>query len=608
MIWGARPLCLKFERGDILSYQVIARKWRPQSFTDVVGQSHITQTLSNALKNGRLPHALLFTGPRGTGKTSSARILAKALRCPNSEDFIPCGTCSSCLEIAQGNSLDVMEIDGASNNGVDAIRELRDTVAFMPSSGKYKIYIIDEVHMLSTSAFNALLKTLEEPPAHVIFIMATTEVHKIPQTILSRCQRFDFRRITTRQITERLKLICDQEGVSAEEDALWMIARQGDGSMRDSQSLLDQVITFANGPLNRTNVVEILGLTDRALLFETLNALIDRNSQAVMKVIEKIASAGFEPQLYSQDLLEAIRSLLLVKVSESQAAQILEIPDSELQAFSDMAARLPEEDIHLLFDMALKGGQDIPRSQDPRIVLEVCLLRMASAPKLVDLQTLLSGASTNSYSAGGARPGPYVPPVTPAVKKGHHRLEEAHRVAEAPKGLDAMRAAVEKVKNQKSTASLTPASSALTEPEAPAAPKKATGPNAQERWIHFVELVRQDDALFAAKIENLLFVKEEGSLISLGVPAKLAFLKEQMADPQVRKKLQGFIDSYWAPGYSFEVLMSRENVGESAQALVQKKQQLAEEDLRRQIVENPMVKAAQETFKGQIKSIVEIKR
>lgn len=599
--------------GCVLSYQVIARKWRPQSFTDVVGQNHITQTLSNALNNQRLPHALLFTGPRGTGKTSSARILAKALRCPNAKDFVPCNECYSCQEIASGASVDVIEIDGASNNGVDAIRELRDTVAFMPSSGKYKIYIIDEVHMLSTSAFNALLKTLEEPPPHVIFIMATTEVHKIPQTILSRCQRFDFRRIPTRQITERLKLICDREGVQAEEEALWVIARQGDGSMRDSQSLLDQVITFANGPLSRTNVVEILGLTDRALLFETLNGLIDRNSQSIMKVIEKIAAAGFEPHLFSQDLLEMIRNLLLVKVSEAQAVQILEMPDSELQALTDMSQRLSEEDIHMLFDMALKGGSDIPRAQDPRIVLEVTLLRMASAPKLVDLKTLLqsglqNGAST-SHSAGGARP--YTPPVGPAVP-GHDRLQESQKVMDGPKGLEAMKAALEKAKTSSNSVSAkpkaAPAQPAAPASSAPAAPKVATGATPTEKWVHFVELLRQDDALFAAKVENLLFVKEEGKLVSLGVPVKLAFLKEQMADAQVRKKLQGFIDSYWGAGYSFEVLMSRDQVGESAQAMQQKKVQMAEDEIRNKIAENPMVKAAQDVFKGHIKSIVETKR
>jgi DNA polymerase-3 subunit gamma/tau len=583
-----------------LSYQVIARKWRPQSFTDLVGQNHITQTLSNALKNGRLPHALLFTGPRGTGKTSSARILAKALRCPNAVDFVPCNECDSCREIASGNSLDVIEIDGASNNGVDAIRELRDTVAFMPATGKYKIYIIDEVHMLSTSAFNALLKTLEEPPPHVIFIMATTEAHKIPQTILSRCQRFDFRRISTRQITERLKMICDADGVKADDDALWIIARQGDGSMRDSQSLLDQVTTFANGPLNKANVVAILGLTDRSLLYETLTALIHRDSKGVLKVIEKISLAGFEPHLFSQDLLEMIRNLLLVKVSEEQISSILELPDSELKNLQELAATLPEEDIHLLFDMALKAGSDIPRAQDPRLVLEVALLRMASAPKMMDLQSLLKNPNiANSNSAGVARQ-PYTPPVSLPVK-GHGRLNEATKVSEVPTGLEAMKAVLDN-KPKAKPVEVKPAPAAEVK-----VPQIATGATATEKWIHFVELVRQDDALFAAKIENMLFAKEEGKLLSLGVPVKLGFLKEQMSDTQVRKKLQGFIDSYWGAGYSFEVLMSRDQVGESAQSLQQKKVQLAEDEIRTKITENAMVKAAQKAFNGQIKSIVEIK-
>ncbi len=600
-----------------MSYQVIARKWRPQSFSDLVGQNHITQTLSNALKNGRLPHALLFTGPRGTGKTSSARILAKALRCPNAINFVPCNECDSCKEIGGGSSLDVLEIDGASNNGVDAIRELRDTVAFMPSSGKYKIYIIDEVHMLSTSAFNALLKTLEEPPAHVVFIMATTEVHKIPQTILSRCQRFDFRRISTRQITERLKLICEQDGTTAEEEALWVIARQGDGSMRDSQSLLDQVITFANGPLTRINVVDILGLTDRSLLFDTLNALMTRSPSAMIGVIEKISSAGFEPSLFAQDLLEMIRNLLLIKVSQGEASRLLELPDSELTALQEIADTMSEEDMHLLFDMGLKGAGDIPRAQDPRIVLEVVLLRMASAPKIQDLQTLLANSGSTPHGAGGARP--YVPPVSLPVKKGHQRLQEANKVAEAPAGIDAMKAALEN--SAKAAAALkrtsltsntaakaAPGVAAAVAPIIDAGPKLAVGANANERWVNFVDLIRQDDALFAAKIENLLFSKEEGKLLSFGIPSKLAFLKDQLADTQVRKKLQGFIDSHWGAGYSFEVLVSRDQVGQSAQALVQQKQQDVEDEIRTRITENPMIKAAQEAFQGQIKNIVEIKR
>lgn len=534
-----------------MSYQVIARKWRPQSFNDLVGQNHITQTLTNALRNNRLHHALLLTGPRGTGKTSSARILAKAIRCPNAIDFVPCDKCDSCIEIAQSRSSDVIELDGASNNGVDAIRDLRDSVSYMPSSGKYKVYIIDEVHMLSTSAFNALLKTLEEPPPHVIFILATTEVQKIPQTILSRCQRYDFRRIKIKEITDRLRKICDGENIQAEDEALWLIARQGDGSMRDSQSLLDQVITFANGPLNRDNVVEILGLTSRALLVETLDGLIARDTQAVMGILEKIAKSGFEPHLFSQDLLETIRNLLLVKVSGMEAKNLLELPDSELQAMVDLATKVSEEDLHMLFDMALKGASDIPKAQDPRIVLEVTLLRMAAAPQITDLESLLRGGARLSSKPGFAK--------------------------------------VTKV------------------PVAPLKPRFAEGATPEEKWVAFVDIVRQDEALFAAKIENLLFVKEENKVLTLGVPPKLAFLKEQMSDSSIRAKLQGLIDSYWGTGYSFQVPGGRETVaGESSNSMVQKKQQLAEEELRKQIEENPMVKTAQLVFGSQIKSVTEI--
>lgn len=597
-----------------MSYQVIARKWRPQAFSDVVGQNHITQTLLNALKNGRLPHALLFTGPRGTGKTSSARILAKALRCPNSQNFVPCGECTSCTEIATSSSMDVIEIDGASNNGVDSIRELRDTVAFMPAVGTYKVYIIDEVHMLTTNAFNALLKTLEEPPPHVIFIMATTEAHKIPQTILSRCQRFDFRRISTKQIMERLKLICDRDGAKADDDALWVIARQGDGSMRDAQSLLDQVISFADGALTKLNVVEILGLTDRSLLMDTLNALINRNSHEILHILARLSSSGTEPSLFAQELLESIRNLLLTKVSIGETTELLDLPDSELQGLQEMSARLPEEDIHLLFDMALKGAGDIARAQDPRIVLEVVMLRMAAAPKIIDLQSMMKSgfsAASSTPPAGGARQSNvknYVPPVPLPTKPapGHNRLAESQKVQEVPSGLAAMKAALDsKIIPKKS------------EPEKPAAvvvtpPAKASGANSDDRWVNFVDLVRNDDALFAAKIENLLFIREESKTLYFAIPSNLAFLKDQMSDMQVRKKLQGFIDSYWADGYSFQVATQtatgRETSGASAQGITQQKVQLAEDKLRVDIESHPLVKAATSAFNGQIKSITEIKR
>lgn len=555
-----------------MSYQVIARKWRPQSFADVVGQVHITQTLGNALKNGRLPHALLFTGPRGTGKTSSARILAKALRCPNAVDFVPCNQCDSCLEITNSSAVDVIEIDGASNNGVDAIRELRDTVGYMPSSGSRKVYIIDEVHMLSTSAFNALLKTLEEPPPHVIFIMATTEVHKIPQTILSRCQRFDFRRISTKQIATHLKKITSEDNIKADEDALWVIARQGDGSMRDSQSLLDQVITFADGDLTRSKVTDILGLTDRSILFDTLSGLVQRDSKAILRVLEKLNVSGVEPALFVQDLLEMMRNLLLAKVSGDEITKILELPESEIQEFVRLGADLPEEDIHLLFDLAMKASTDVIKSQDPRLVLEVVLLRMVSAPKMLDLKKFIElGSLPEQVSQQpdlNTKPAANINASSPGRSLRPHSQSVSKQI----------------VKNY------------------------VTGSTSTEKWLAFVDRIRLTDALFTAKVENLMFVAEQGKTLQLAVPVKLAFLREQMTDLEVRKKLQGFIDSHWGEGYSFEVVTSKDNsIGETAHSLTQKKMDQAEEQIRQVIEKNPLVLAAKASLKGQIKSVTPIK-
>lgn len=556
-----------------MSYQVIARKWRPQFFADMVGQDHITQTLTNALKNARLPHALIFTGPRGTGKTSSARILAKSLRCPNAVDFIPCDKCSSCIEISQGRSVDVIEIDGASNNGVDSIRELRDSVSYRPTNGQYKVYIIDEVHMLSTSAFNALLKTLEEPPAHVIFIMATTEVQKIPATILSRCQRFDFRRIPTRQITQHLMQIGKSENLEIDEDALWLIAKQGDGSMRDSQSLLDQVITFANGPMTAQSVTAILGLTDRTLLTEALKALVERNEEQILTLLTKLSQAGVEPSLFSQELLETIRNLLFVKISGAELNRLVDLPDSELTTLAELGAQTHPEDIQLLFDMALKSSQDIARAQDPRLVLEMALIRMAAAPTLIQIKTLLKDTPVAATSLGTAS------------------------AADRP-------ASISKPAAQSSSFAKSASPSLGTATPKPVVAKNLTP---QERWLKFVESVRQSDALFAAKLENVLFVKEEKQKLFLGVSPKLIFLKDQMNDKETKNKLQGMIDSHWGSGYAFEVnVLKEKDQAESAQTMTQKNQLKADEELKKNLADHPMVKAAQNVFKGQIKSVTQV--
>lgn len=547
-----------------MSYQVIARKYRPQSFDQMVGQNHITQTLHNALQNDRLPHALLFTGLRGTGKTSSARILAKILRCSNPKNFTPCNECHNCLEISAGRAVDVIEIDGASNNGVDAIRDLRDNVMFAPSSGKYKIFIIDEVHMLSTSAFNALLKTLEEPPAHVVFILATTEVHKIPQTILSRCQRFDFRRIPLKQITDYLKKICQLEKISADEQALWLIAKQGDGSMRDSLSLLDQVISFTNGNLTQKQVSEVLGLTERTLVYEVFNCLLNRTPKELVTYLEKLSTASQNPHLFLEDIAKLLRHSLLLKAN-SEATDMIDLPDDEIAQLQKQVTNCSDSELQLLFDMVIKSAQDLARASDAQIVFEMALLRMSQAPRLVDLQTLLSQS-----------------PAPAAVREVR---------ASRPKPSEGDTSPSQKI--------TTPA-----EPPPPAPVARQAVDLDAEAWLQFVSRVKTQDAFFAAKIENLLFAGCEKLKISLQAPQNLAFLASQIQTPEMRQKLQGFIDSELAQGYTFEVLKSSADIqGDSAQTLAVKKKQQAEDELMQKWLKDPRVRKAQEVFKGEIKMI-----
>jgi DNA polymerase III subunit gamma/tau len=534
-----------------LAYQVIARKWRPQIFADLVGQSHISQTLLNALRHDRTPHALLFTGPRGTGKTSAARILAKSLRCPNAKDFIPCGTCGECQDIAQSRSLDVVEIDGASNNGVDAIRELRETVGFMPSSGRYKVYIIDEVHMLSGSAFNALLKTLEEPPPHVVFIMATTEVQKIPNTVLSRCQRHEFRKIATRSIADHLTEICTREKVKTESEAIWAIARQGEGSMRDSQSLLDQVISFCQGELTLKKVTEALGLTDRSLLTETLRALITRDTQAVVNVIEKIYDSGYDPLIYMKDLLEEMRHLLVVKIAPTKAEDVVDLPKEEITRLSELGQGLAAEDMHLLFDMALKGTHDLYRAQDTRVVLEMVLLRMSIAPRVHELAKFSASTTVAATT--------HAPAPTAAVS------------AQA----------------------------------SPVAPQASASLSLSEKWNDFVDRVRKVNGMVAAQLDQLHLIELKGQEVLIGVSEKHQFLQGQVADPQFQKKLINYLNTFWGPGHSLKVQTTDPQKSSTMNpvALQEKKKKDEHAALVQKVEEHPLVREAKTIFNTQIKSI-----
>jgi DNA polymerase III subunit gamma/tau len=595
-----------------VSYQVIARKWRPQSFQDLVGQEHVSQTLLNALRHDRLPQALLFTGVRGTGKTSSARILAKSLRCPNAKDFVPCGVCSECEDVANSRSLDVIEIEGASNNGVDAIRELRETVGYMPSSGRYKVYIIDEVHMLSTSAFNALLKTLEEPPAHVVFIMATTEAQKIPSTILSRCQRFDFRRIPSRQIASQLAKICEAECVKTEGEALWLLARQADGSMRDSQSLLDQVITFCSGEVTLQKVIDVLGLTDRSLLLETLESLVRRDTQKAVDVIEKIFKSGYDPKVFAQDLLEEIRNALLVRLSPDDPSRVVDLPDTEIESLRELTASLTDEDLHLLFDMTLKGVNDLLRSQDARIVLEMLLLRMAAAPRIASLAALASGqvvfqpapaVSTQSNEAPQAAPS--------AAAKPQYSMASFTRPASGISGAPATPPSG--VKTPQPAPSAAPAANTQPAAQIPAqqAPAEAEEPSrtvdaakANDPWYRFVERVKKANSLLGAMLENTHLISAEGSQLTIGVPKKMSFMFDKVKEPENVARIQTFLETFWNKKYDVQVKLADEKADKTTpKALADEHRQAQKRSLEQAVEQNPLVQTAQNVFKAQIKSI-----
>lgn len=601
-----------------MSYQVIARKWRPQSFLELVGQDHISTTLLNALKNNRLPQALLFTGPRGTGKTSTARILAKSLRCASAKDFVPCGVCDICEDIANSRSLDVIEIDGASNNGVDAVRELRETVGYMPSSGRYKVYIIDEVHMLSTSAFNALLKTLEEPPPHVVFIMATTEAQKIPNTILSHCQRFDFRRIPSRQIAGHLEKICVQENVSYETEALWQLARQADGSMRDSQSLLDQVITFCEGQVTLARVIQALGLTDRTLLVETLQSLIQRDMQAVLPILEKINVAAYDPKLFAQDLLEEIRHALMVRVCVENPERIVDLPDAEIDALRQMTKSLGEEDLHLLFDMTLKGVSDLLRSQDSKIVLEVLLMRMAAAPRVAQLQQLLSGqapqGSSHISNATQAMPQKLSTQATskPIVKTAAEMSTDP-RTAPATRATSPQpkvnQVAGQHTSNNNSYVTQAKNSAQATKQQEPARDGGADTDAAKSKdpWFNFVHRVQKANGLLGALLEHTNLLGETDQRLLIGVPKKMSFLFDKLKDPENLKRIETFVETLWNKKLSVEVKLTDEKavVDATPKEMAENENERRKRLLEEQVENDPLVRSAKAAFKTTVKSIKE---
>jgi DNA polymerase-3 subunit gamma/tau len=372
-----------------MSYIVFALKWRPKNFDEIIGQAHIVNTLKHALQKNRLAHAYIFSGPRGVGKTSTARILAKALNCKDGPTTNPCQKCASCIEIAQSHSLDVLEIDGASNRGIDEIRALRENVKFAPTMGRFKIYIIDEVHMLTIEAFNALLKTLEEPPDFVKFIFATTQAHKVPPTILSRCQRFDFRRIPVLEIISQLEKIVAQEKLDVEEEVLFAIAKSSDGSLRDAESVLDQLVSFSQGKISLKDVISVLGLVEQEALFAITDKIIRKDSRGALELLNSIIDEGKDTGLFLNNLIEHFRNLMIAKVVQADS-KLIDLPQEICQRLLEQTQTFSLEEIFSAFNLLVNTHEISKRLDSQRIPLEISLVKLAHDKR---------GSSLNSVPA-----------------------------------------------------------------------------------------------------------------------------------------------------------------------------------------------------------------
>ncbi len=553
-----------------MSYLVLARKWRPQTFDDLIGQDHVSRTLGNAIRSGRVHHAFLFTGARGVGKTSAARILAKALNCEEGLSATPCNVCASCKEISAGQGIDVFEIDGASNTGVDDVRELRDNIRYLPSRSRFKIFIIDEVHMLSINAFNALLKTLEEPPAHAKFIFATTEPHKIPVTILSRCQRFDFRKIPLPRVAARLREIVTAEQIEISDRALGLVARRGEGSMRDALSTLDQVIAFCGERVADDDVQGLLGLVDRRLLLDAVEGALRRDSRQVLDVVRRVDNQGYSFRQFCQELVELYRALVLVKVVE-EPEEMLDVTADELHELRELAQLGSLEDHQRALTLLLRTEAELPGSGFPRLALEMSLVRLANLTPTRDVATLVRKLEElERRLAGSPLPAP-APPVPPPAAPPPQREAVAMEDAAGKK---------------------------------PAAP--AAEPRGERSWPGLVEFVKaRRRPVIASILEQASPLAIELPLLNIGLP-KGSFALGQLEDRDYLEALTQLAVEYFGAEVKLRVTAVEAGSGQAPPSLAAERQ-ARESDRKRRLREDamghPLVKAVEEIFGARVAEV-----
>ena len=549
-----------------MSYQVLARRCRPQSFEDVIGQQHVTRTLRNAIREGRIAHAFLFCGERGVGKTSIARILAKALNCNNGPLEQPCNECPSCKEITAGTAIDVHEIDGASNTSVDDVRVLRENVRYMPSRDRYKIYIIDEVHMLSKPAFNALLKTLEEPPAHVIFMFATTEPEKIPDTIISRCLRFDLKRIATQDIIGHLEALVAQENISISKRALYLIARTAEGSMRDAQSLLDRILSYCPGEVRDADVEELLGRVDRGVLCKITEALIAEDAPSCLETLNSIYESGFDLRQFYYAYLEHLRDLMVVKVS-GKSSGWMDLPEEELKAAERLSAPCSAEDLQRYFRIWFSAEDEISRSPLPKIALEMCLLEMIRARRAIPVEEVLQ-----------------------RLEALQQQLESGAPQRAAAEALHVSRAAYS-VREEPACAKPGPA----PRPQATPAPPQPEALAGERDAGAFLSFVRQHSLPLAAQLAHGHLRLRGADELVIEFPAD-SFYLENIKDPDTQKKIKQLGEEFYKR--TLRITVAAGARGAAASAEDDREQERKKK--RQEALRNPLVQKIIDVFDGEI--------
>jgi DNA polymerase-3 subunit gamma/tau len=562
-----------------VSYQVFARKYRPQVFDDVLGQDHVIRTLKNAIQQQRLAHAYLFVGPRGTGKTSTARILAKAVNCIHGPTITPCGVCDSCREISQGISLDVLEIDGASNNSVDQIRELRDNVRFAPR-GKFKVYIIDEVHMLTQQAFNALLKTLEEPPAHVIFIFATTEPHKVLPTILSRCQRFDLRRIPALTIAKHLGFIAAKEEVHLDEDAAAAIAIAAEGGLRDAESMLDQLVAFCGNTIREEQVLEVFGLTAEHIVANLTRAILNQTPADALAIVHQQAEAGKDLTKLLGDLLAFFRNLLIYKIDPQSLRE--EISDHARAVLEELALVVDTKRLLRLIEGTSEVEATVKWTSNKKLHLEIALIRAIQTLSEVSLENVID-ALENLREASGPDPVKGLRIVPAGEAKA---IKEPNREITVPPQIVAPVAAIDKSEKAEPKAAANETSESTTEPSA----------LDESAWPRIMETIRARRPLIVSWLEPATPVYPERGTLKLLFPRDQSMAVESLSRPNNRKILEDVASEIFGGRWKLEFELRDELPARTKDEPLQpaKPTEVFKND--------PMIQKALEIFKAEIQS------